>query len=168
MKKFLQIWTMFIATMLVGFSAYAGFGAYQSTQNLGVFANIKCSTGVSCSKSGDKLNIVASGGAAHVQNLATATVVTAAQCGQSFYNAGAVAMTLPLASTVLGCRFTFITMNATNFDVRANAADQILTSTSAVGRAARNAVVGSVIIVQAVAANKYVTISTQGTWADTP
>lgn len=159
------IWTMFIA-MFLSFAAYAGVGAYQSTTNLGVFGYIKCSTGLTCTKQGDKLNIVSSGGGGQTPVLATATTITSAQCGSLFYNSGAVAMKLPLASTVLGCSYTFVTLNASNFDVNPDDADQILVLTNAVGDAIRNATLGNAIVLKAVGANKWVQLGGQGTWTD--
>lgn len=100
------------------------------------------------------------------QVLATATIITAAQCGSSFYNGGAIAITLPLASGVLGCRLTFITANAANFDVRANASDQILVTAPTNGHAARNATLGDSITVQASASGQWTVISIVGTWSD--
>lgn len=49
-----------IFAMLFSFTAFAGFQGYQSTTNLGVFNKIKCSTGMTCTKVGDKLDMVAS------------------------------------------------------------------------------------------------------------
>lgn len=44
--------------MLFGFQAFAGVGAYQNTTQLGLFEWIKCSTGLTCTKIGDKVQIV--------------------------------------------------------------------------------------------------------------
>jgi len=49
-----------VLAVLFSLSAFAGFQGYQDTTNLGVFNKVKCSTGMTCTKSGDKLNIVAS------------------------------------------------------------------------------------------------------------
>lgn len=97
---------------------------------------------------------------------ATATTITAAQCGMTFYNAGAVQMELPEASTVLGCELTFVTLNATNFDVNPDTGDQILTLTNAAGDAIRNATVGNSVRIQAVSASQWAQISVNGTWSD--
>ena len=95
--------TLFIGALLVSFAAYAGFGAYQGTTSLGVFGYVKCSTGLTCTKVGDKLNIVSSpsitgfnsywcnrrwnwliSGFLQKQVAATANTITAAQCGSTF------------------------------------------------------------------------------------
>lgn len=51
---------MLITTLLFGLQAFAGFGAYQNTTNLGIFSYLKCSTGMTCSKIGNQLQVVAS------------------------------------------------------------------------------------------------------------
>lgn len=97
---------------------------------------------------------------------ATATTITAAQCGSTFINSGAVQMELPEASTVIGCVLTFSTANASNFDINPDNADQILVQTNAVGDATRNATLGNSITLQAINASQWVPISVQGTWSD--
>lgn len=97
---------------------------------------------------------------------ATATTITAAQCGSTFYNSGAVAINLPEASAVLGCRLTFVTMNASNFDINPDDADQILIQTNAAGDSTRNATLGNSITLQAMSASQWAPISVQGTWSD--
>lgn len=100
------------------------------------------------------------------QVAATATTITAAQCGSSFVNSGAVQMELPEASAVLGCRLTFITGNASNFDINPDNADQILVQTNAVGDAMRNATLGNSITIEAISAVNWAVISVVGTWSD--
>lgn len=100
------------------------------------------------------------------QVAATATTITAAQCGSTFSNSGAVQMELPEASTVIGCTLTFVTLNASNFDVNPDNADQILTQTNAVGDAMRNATVGNSIMIRAVSASQWAVIGINGTWSD--
>lgn len=97
---------------------------------------------------------------------ATAVTITASQCGSTFINSGAVLMALPEASTVLGCRLTFVTGNASNFDVNPDDADIILTQTNAAGDAMRNATLGNSITIQAISASQWVTISVNGTYSD--
>lgn len=100
------------------------------------------------------------------QVAATATTITAAQCGSSFINSGAVQMELPEASAVLGCRLTFITGNASNFDINPDNADQILVETNAAGDAMRNATLGDSITIEAISASQWAPISAVGTWSD--
>ena len=163
MKMFLLVLMGFMFSM----SAHAGFRAYNGTTDLGIFQSVKCSTGTTCTKVGDKLNVVSTHNSANTQVAAVTGTLTAAQCGYTFYNTATATVTLPLASTVLGCSYTFITMNASNFVIDANAADQILVSTNAVGDSITNATLGNVIILRAAAANKWAPISIQGTWTDT-
>lgn len=100
------------------------------------------------------------------QVTATATTITAAQCGSTFINAGAIEIELPEASTVVGCRLTFVTANAANFDIDPDAADQILVQTNAAGDMIRNATLGNSITIQAINATQWAPISVSGTWAD--
>lgn len=102
----------------------------------------------------------------HARVAATATTITAVQCGSTFYNSGAVQMELPEASAVLGCRLTFITANASNFDLNPDNADQILVQTNAAGDAIRNATLGNSITIQALSASEWAPISVVGTWSD--
>lgn len=99
---------------------------------------------------------------------ATATTITASQCGKSFYNAGAIAINLPDGSAgLIGCRLTFFVANASNFDVNPGNSDSILTLTNAAGDAIRNATKGGSVILQYGATNEwYVIGKEQGTWSD--
>lgn len=100
------------------------------------------------------------------QVAATATTITAAQCGSTFSNSGAVQIELPEASAVIGCTLAFVTLNAANFDVNPDNADQILTQTNAAGDAMRNATVGNSIVIRAVSASQWAVIAVNGTWSD--
>lgn len=100
------------------------------------------------------------------QVAATATTITAVQCGSTFINTGAVQMELPEASAVLGCRLTFITGNASNFDVNPDNADQILVQTNAAGDAMRNATLGNAITIEAISASQWAPVAVSGTWSD--
>jgi hypothetical protein len=98
---------------------------------------------------------------------ATATTITAAQCGSTFYNSGAVVINLPNGSAgIIGCRLTFITANASNFDVNPGNSDQILVLTNANGDAIRNATLGNTVVLQYGAANQWYEVSAVGTWTD--
>jgi hypothetical protein len=48
-----------ILTVLFGVTAFAGFGAYQNTTNLGLYQAIKCGSGLTCTKFGSQLQIIA-------------------------------------------------------------------------------------------------------------
>lgn len=243
MKSILALALVLFATL----TANAGVRAYNGTTDLKLFDTLQCSTGLTCSRVGDKLKIVssptittgaltvagaeaadasmtlqadesddsgddwkfaaaASGNSLVISNdtsgsqvakftmttagnvsmvgtlsgdggdalsgflqkrvAATATTITAAQCGSTFYNSGAVQMELPEASTVLGCRLTFITANASNFDVNPDNADQILVQTNAAGDATRNATLGNSITIEAISASEWAPVAVVGTWSD--
>lgn len=102
------------------------------------------------------------------QVAATATTITASQCGSTFYNSGAVVINLPNgAASLLGCSLTFVVANASNFDINPGNSDQILTLTNAAGDAIRNATKGGSVILQYGATNEwYVIGKEQGTWTD--
>lgn len=161
MNKLLAV----IGLILFAVTADAGFRGYQNTTDLGLFQTVKCSTGLSCTKQGDKLQIV---GAAGLSTLtaATATTITASQCGRTFYNTGAVVINLPEASTALGCKLTFVTLNATNFDINPETSDRILVLTDANGDAIRNATLGNTVVLHAVSASQWVVVGQTGTFTD--
>lgn len=101
------------------------------------------------------------------QVTATATTITAAQCGSTFINAGAIQMELPEASTVVGCRLTFIVNNATAFTINPDNADQIVLLTNAAGDAIQADAVGESITIQAVDATNWAPVGAEkGTWSD--
>jgi len=162
MKKF----AMVIVGLFLAVTAFAGFGAFNGTTNLGVLANIKCSTGTTCTKIGDKLQITAvSAPAAFIA--ATATTITASQCGTTFYNTGAVVIKLPKSSaSLINCSLHFVTMNASNFDINPDDADRILILTDVTGDAIRNATLGNNITLKAVSATQWVQTSGVGTYTD--
>lgn len=161
----MKVLILLIASMLMSCEAFATIPAKASDgSSLGVFRSLKCSAEVSCDDDSGNLLMGVSGLQTRV--LATATTITAAQCGSTFYNGGAVQMELPEASTVLGCRLTFITANASNFDINPDDADQILVETNAVGDAIRNATLGNSIVIEAISASQWAPVGTIGTWAD--
>lgn len=155
-----------------------------SNVDLGHFSKFKCATGLTCAQSSGNLLMTVegplslTGGIAgdggdqlygFLQNhvTATATTITAAQCGSTFKNSGAVAINLPEASTVIGCRLTFITANASNFDVNPDNADQILVLTNAAGDAIRNATLGNSVVLEAISASQWAPVGKeQGTYTD--
>jgi hypothetical protein len=101
------------------------------------------------------------------QVAATATTITAAQCGSTFINSGAIEMELPEASTVLGCRLTFIVGNASNFTIDPDAADQIMLLTDAAGDSLIADAVGESVTIEAISASAWAPVgSEKGTWTD--
>jgi hypothetical protein len=240
MRFILSIFALVLAACTT--PAFAGFQAYNGTSDLKLFEKLKCSTGLTCTRVGDKLSIVSSptistgslgitgadagdatltmaadrsddsgddwvlksvasdntftisndvsgsqvakmtfdtgggvtgpgtgalSGYLQKQVAATATTITAAQCGSTFYNSGAVVINLPNgAAGLIGCRLTFITLNASNFDVNPGNSDQIILLTDAAGDAIRNATIGNVVTLQYAATNKWIDIAHIGTWSD--
>lgn len=156
---------LFAIFTLWSMPASAGVRAYNGITDLKLFEAIKCSTGMTCSKEGAKLLIRSLPGAIQTRQQATATTATSAQCGSTFYNAGAVEVDLPDADVNLGCRYTFITLNASNFDIDPDAADRIFALTDANGDKVRNATVGNSVTLEAVAGG-WAAVGIYGTWSD--
>lgn len=102
------------------------------------------------------------------QVASTTTSLTAAQCGSTIVYDSADVMTLPEASTVLGCRYTFIVNSVNNCDINpADASDQIVLLTNAAGDAIRADAVGESITLEAIGANSWAPVGQQqGTWTD--
>lgn len=147
-------------------TAHAGFEGKAAGKSLKIFQGINCAQGVTCTRTkGGIFNMVASAAQAPLL-LATARTLKSAECGSTFYNAGSIQLFLPDAATVLGCEYTFVTLNASNFDIDPDAADIILVQTDAAGDRARNATVGNSITIQAVSASQWAVIGILGTWAD--
>jgi hypothetical protein len=174
----LTLWAMFAVTT---HAAVPWFNA--SDVQVASPTKIKCDTGLTCVMSSGKLlisptSLVATGsvvgdggdplyGFLQNQIAATATTITAAQCGSTFYNTGAVVINLPNGSAgLLGCRLTFITLNATNFDINPGNSDQIVLLTDAAGDAIRNATVGNFVTLQYAATNKWIDVGHVGTFTD--
>lgn len=161
--------------------AFAGFRAYNDTTDLKIFNVVKCSTGTSCSRSKEKMVITTNGLGLKTQVAATTTTATSAQCGSTFINSGAAhVLTLPEASTVLGCRYTFVCGDANDFDVNPNdGTDQILsvsttngttgvvTLAPSAGDAIRCTDAGGSITLEAISANAWAQVGGgNGIWTD--
>lgn len=162
---FLVLFALFLSV-----PAHAGFEGLNQGVSLKLFNRIDCGDGLTCTKVKDRfvVDYTGSNGNGFLQNrvAATATTITESQCGSTFYNSGAVEIELPEASAVLGCRLTFVTLNAANFDIDPDAADQILVQTNAAGDSIRNATLGNSITLEAVSASQWAVISVVGTWTD--
>lgn len=105
----------------------------------------------------------------------TTTTLTAGQCGSTIVSDSTDVVTLPEASTVIGCRYTFVCGTADDFDVNPNdATDQILpfgglllSVTPAAGDAIRCTDTGASIVMEAVGINAWAIIGDEnGTWSD--
>lgn len=101
------------------------------------------------------------------QVAATATTLTAAQCGSTIINGGAVEVDLPEASTVLGCRYTFIVGHASNFTIDPDAGDQIMLLTNAAGDSLIADAIGESLTIEAISASAWAPVGAEkGTWTD--
>lgn len=110
----------------------------------------------------------------------TTTTLTAAQCGAVIVNDSADVLTLPEASTVLGCVYTFVVANASNLDINpADGTDTILPFINAVatdptlispaaGDAIRCATVGGSIVLIAIGNDSWAVVGGVAghTWSD--
>lgn len=159
------------------------FEGLNGSTSLGIFNKIKCGSSVTCTGGtlgvmtvetsgtfatdivGDGTDVLY-GFLENQVTTSTSDTLTAAQCGSTFINGAAIQLELPEASTVLGCRYTFVTGNASNFDVNPDDADQILVLTNAAGDAIRNATLGNSVILQAISATEWAQLSGIGTWSD--
>lgn len=164
MKKLLAL----VSVMVMCATAHAGFEGLNEGSSLAVFNRINCKSGIQCSKGSKGMMDIEYTGEGVLQNraVASATTITAEQCGGTFINSGAVQIELPEASAVLGCRLTFITANASNFDVNPDDADQILVQTNAAGDSIRNATLGNSITIEAISASQWAPVAVVGTWSD--
>lgn len=167
----MKAFTGFLVTLLFSVFSFAGFQAYQSTTNLGLFQAVKCSTGLTCTKVNEKLNIVTTSlGTFHATtSTATAVSISSSLCGSTYRNTGSIEIGLPTAtSAIIGCRLTFITgISGSNFFVNPDNGDTILVQTNAAGDRVSNAVKGNTIVLQAAAVSEWVVIgSPLGTWGD--
>jgi hypothetical protein len=104
------------------------------------------------------------------QVASTTTAITADQCGSTFVSNSADVMVLPEASTVLGCRLTFVCGTADDFDVDpADGTDTILPTgalTPSAGDAIRCTDAGAGFVLEAVGANSWAVLSTNLTITD--
>jgi hypothetical protein len=125
MKNKMKKLVLILIASLTPVASYASVRWFNSSgEQLGILSDAKCSSGVDCEVSGGKLVMSVPGdGMVQTQVAATATTLTSAQCGSTFYNTGAVEVRIPKASGVLGCRYTFVTLNASKFDVNPIAFD---------------------------------------------
>lgn len=159
----------FALVLFTAFAAHAGFRAYNGTTDLKVMQGITCSSGVNCVVAKNAQLVISTDGANALRSRQIATgaqTLTSAACGKTIYNTATSVQTLPLAASVLGCRITFVTANASNFDINPNDTDSILVLANAAGDAVRNATLGNSLTIEATAALQWTQISTVGTWTD--
>lgn len=165
MKKYLIGLGIFAIAATAGATMIFNDNSYT---NLGHFTQAYCNNGVDCSVSGGSILIqkLRSAPTKQSQTGATATTITAAQCGTSFHNSGAVQMELPASTVALyGCRLTFNTDNASNFDINPGDLDYIRGLTNAVGDAIRNATIGNSVTLELIGRD-WIPVAIYGTWSD--
>lgn len=103
------------------------------------------------------------------QVASTTTTITAAQCGSTFVSNSADVMALPEASTVIGCRLTFICGTADDFDINPDDADIFLPTgalTPSAGDALRCTDAGAGFVIEAISASQWAVLSTNLTITD--
>lgn len=114
------------------------------------------------------------------QVASTTVAITAAQCGKTFVSNSADVMTLPEASTVLGCRLTFVCGTADDFDVNpadgtdtigsvstTNGTTGVVTLAPSAGDAIRCTDAGGSITLEATGANAWSQVAGgNGIWTD--
>lgn len=172
---------MKILVVLVSLISFNAFGSVHfkdsNGASLGAFRSIQCGAEMTCADSSGVLALSLSG--LDTQVTATTTALTASQCGATVISDSADVVTLPEASTVLGCQFTFVCGTGDNFGINpADASDQILpfnyaasTATAQLSPAAGDAIqctdAGASIVLEAVGANAWAAIGVANlTWAD--
>lgn len=161
--KFLSL----LVILMLSFTAHAGFEGLNQGVSLKLFNRLDCAEGLACSKVKDKF-VVKATGVAQVQTQSTAAVtpLTSQACGTTIINAAAVVVTLPSPAANLGCRITFVTGNASNFDIEPGAGFQILVLTNAAGDSIRNATLGNSVTLEAISATEWAAVAINGTYTD--
>ncbi len=151
-----------------------------SDTRLGTYSNIKCPVGIDCAATSGKMVMTPNGYGLRPQVASTTTAITVSQCGATFVSNSADVMTLPEASTALGCRLTFVCGTADDFDINpADGTDQItsvsttngttgvVTLAPAAGDAIRCTDIGGSITLEAVGANAWSQVAGgNGIWTD--
>lgn len=114
------------------------------------------------------------------QVASTTTAATLAQCGSTFVSNSADVITLPEASTALGCRYTFVCGTADDFDVNpadatdvigpistTNGSTAVVTLAPSAGDAIRCTDIGGSVTLEAVGANLWAQVGGgNGIWTD--
>lgn len=165
--KFIFLFTLAVLLCLPAVSSVRIFDS--SDTELGNFVDVKCSSNLSCAHVSGKLvvDIDNVDGVLQTQVAATATTITAAQCGSTFINSGVIEMELPEASTVLGCRLTFIVGAAAALTIDPDAADQILLLTDAAGDSLVADAAGESLVLEAISATQWAPVGAEkGIWTD--
>lgn len=177
MKGFIILVALFFVTSLIAFEGL------QDGTSLKIFNRINCSTGMTCTRGANGLfTMVADGtftgdvagdggdelyGFRSYQETATAETLAAVDCMKTYITGGTVEVELPEASTVTGCRYTFVVgLEGGLLTVDPDDADQILTETNAVGDSITSETLGNSIIIEAISDSQWAVLSHEGTWTD--
>jgi hypothetical protein len=181
--KYINKFIVALLLIVTPIALYAGVRAYNTSGLLlGSFASVSCGTNISCSQSSGKLAIdvlAAPTGLLQNQVASTTTTITAAQCGSTFVSDSADVLTLPEASTVLGCRLTFVCGTADDFDINPADATDVIGITGSItgantttvlapaaGDALRCTDIGAGFVLEAVGADLWAVLSTNGIITD--
>lgn len=156
--------------------------ATKNTKNFQTFSGAPATGDVEVifDASDDKWKTLPAGNDVRTQVASTTTTATAAQCGASFISNSADVITLPEASTVLGCRYTFTCGTADDFDVNPNDGTDIIgpvsttngttgvvTLSPSAGDAIRCTDIGGSITIEAIGADRWAQVGGgNGIWTD--
>lgn len=152
--------------------AMANFQGFNGDSNLKLFNKVKCDAGLTCSRTGQgvfEIDVTDSAGSQTQVSITTSpTTLTSSQCASTVLGGDAdETVNLPEASTVLGCRFTFIVNGASTLTVNPDDADQILLLTNAAGDATAANAAGESVVLEAISASQWAPVGAEkGTWSD--
>lgn len=165
-----------LIAMLFASPAFAVHFYDNSDVSVAQSSEVKCGPNISCALSSGKLLLKSTSTQVAVTGNAT---ITAAQCGSTFVSSATGVLTLPEASTVLGCRISVVC--GTTDDVDLNPADTTdvigiagsitgsnttTTIAPSAGDAIRCTDVGAGFTVEAVGANLWAVLRTTGVITD--
>lgn len=192
MKDTLKI-SVLLAAMLAWCCASASVQVYDSSGKLlGSQNAIKCAPGLACSVVNGQAQVSVAGplsvtgsiigdgtgylkGFSH-SRLSISGDLSAANCGSSMSSDGTAIFNynLPAASSVPGCRYTFMVGAKSGLNgqiiIRPKVnTDKILIATASAGHAISDDAIGASVTVEALSSNQWSLIgSPEGTWIDTP
>lgn len=171
MKKIL--FTLF--GLLLVFSAHAGFEGLNDDVSLDIFNRINCGQRVECTRKGNGVFNIAESGVQNQITITTSTGALSTQCGSTFVSSAVAVISLPEASGLLGCQYTFINGSTpvANFDINPDDLNEIQLFANAVGDAIRQVSPGGAITLEAVlpllgptSTGAWAPIGLSGTWSD--
>lgn len=151
------------ATMF-SLDAHAGFRAFNGSTDLKLVQGLRCSSGMNCSVGKDAILTV--NAAPAITAPSGSSTLGADSCGKVMMSSGAAELTLPVASTVIGCQMTFVVGASGSFGPRANVADKILPTATDPGHAVKSTVVGGALVIVATKSGQWNIISQLQSWSD--